>query len=956
MKSVIVGYVSIRTGKRGSVLNKDVWTFFDKYVPKYFKNTDILLFNNDTLNNLGSDSVIEKLNSYDNIILCGREPLKVLGLEDAYLDLNNTKNEIVVDSEDEDEENNAVDPDDEDSESSDEDDEEKELDQEAKTNKKDSRIDSMRYYGLLNSNEKLKFKKIHVVYSLMYYISKDRINVFYFDILNRTDSNEFIPAMVNVNPKFHHISELRRVFDEQWTHEDDLGFDYESRGFPYDHNFRLLGFSLSNDKYQAYFYFSRDDQKYLKEMIDYSEDLKYVLKDRADKLWAFNNKFENNATHHALNERVFYQDTRVFTQMMKTRGGLKFSANLFLNIPMWNDEINVFMKNYKLFVKWMQTVKVVLNTDTFVDVSSEVIEESEGDLSLINAVYNFNYDEAFEYNMIYDKSTKTLTIKKLSSSECFRNNAPLFFKTVMELIRNGDEVFSFFFNHKDQYVEGNFNLLELLNGYFNEYNEWQVTPIGGMGYYCILDGYYTLKLKEMLYDTNFHGVRDGYQFYISQTNHASLIESNGVHLNLERFNEWQDWVLKEIDIHAKWIALFPAVKDEVVKSLYQRTYTNNLKVQFTEYMSLYMKTKRGFDKLLNFLVNFDSKDIKAINKSKNSKMYENRQKINSLAQEGTKLTKAQYKKQLQVGFSTDETILYELLDLTNKKIIVGLEGFEEDQRLEMFIDHFMKKHKEYSDLAIEANSLEAEEERYIKRVEESNYDKLNDLLGFSSNKDSVRQLFSRILVQGDYGLTILRIIFIRTLSTTTFTDVDRVKKMSLEELMKFLNDFVNAKIINENVKAVQSSLLTAKKFVDRISTGEKFDRDTLRVAAQGYHQYIGRNEENYNKFTNTLNYENSDDYMKFIYHFQLMKRCIKSISTLIKGSLGKGSTVRTSSPTSLVKDPNGTNLLYRTAYWQNDKDTLRWSSAWHTIPPENDFSLCYTPREDNKLFFHMDRA
>lgn len=37
-------------------------------------------------------------------------------------------------------------------------------------------------------------------------------------------------------------------------------------------------------------------------------------------------------------------------------------------------------------------------------------------------------------------------------------------------------------------------------------------------------------------------------------------------------------------------------------------------------------------------------------------------------------------------------------------------------------------------------------------------------------------------------------------------------------------------------------------------------------------------------------------------------------------------------------------------------NTLRWSSAIHTVPSTLDYSLCYTPREDGKLFLSMDLA
>lgn len=123
MSTVLIGYVNIRPGKGGKLVNQDVWKYFEKYVPAHFDDVTLMLFNPQTLPNL--EGMIEELNKYDNIIVTGREPLKYLGLEDAEIDrhsqFNNDSEEIISDEssdeeeviEDEDDEEDSEDDDDE---------------------------------------------------------------------------------------------------------------------------------------------------------------------------------------------------------------------------------------------------------------------------------------------------------------------------------------------------------------------------------------------------------------------------------------------------------------------------------------------------------------------------------------------------------------------------------------------------------------------------------------------------------------------------------------------------------------------------------------------------------------------------------------------------------------------------------------------------------------------------
>lgn len=196
---------------------------------------------------------------------------------------------------------------------------------------------------------------IHVLNSPNYYIYQNSPTTLKFQLLNILGYNN-PPRLLNEEElpyHYHHISDLSRIVRDHYSNiqslemDLDTGFDFETRGFPIeDSNFRVLGFSLANDRYRAYFYFSKFDEEYKIELERYGKDLAEVCRINQDKLWVFNNNFENNVMYHLFNERFFFQDVRVLTYLLKTRGSLKFSANLFLNVPLWTETIHEYMDNY----------------------------------------------------------------------------------------------------------------------------------------------------------------------------------------------------------------------------------------------------------------------------------------------------------------------------------------------------------------------------------------------------------------------------------------------------------------------------------------------------------------------------------------------------------------------------------------------------------------------------------
>lgn len=945
-KYALIGHVSIKTGRNGKPLNKDIWQYFQNFVPAHFDNVELMLFNNETLPNLAN--MIDRLNTFDGIIVAGREPLKYLDLDHADPDEDVIDPDADSDEDDESPEEAPIV-----NKSNDDDDDDGDIsvvpDNDDITDKK-SRIDELRYHGIVNNNPKLKFSKINVIYSLIYYISKDLINVFRFDVMNRTGTNNLVPPIMKpVDPHYHHISELDSILSSKWTIDEEHGFDFESRGFPFEPRFRLLGFSLSNENYQAYFYFSRDDEKYNYEVSKYADTLHRIFSKHQDKFWAYNNKFENNAALDVLDKRYFFQDARVFTQILKTRGTLKFSANLFLGVPLWNEGINEFMTHYKSFKKWVDEYKKVNWTKTYelakIDIQSSTIQKMLDDSkskSLIALIDHelISVSDRLELKIIEDeKAGDKLVVSHVDRSSDLLSDPIRFITEFTDNISSSkpDSFFRFFSNYTDR-LEGKFKISSLIKYYLDNMNEWQSCGIGDMGYYCILDAYYTYMLKVMIYDTNYQKVKDGYKYYITQTNFASLLESSKVHVDRDRFLDWSEWAYKNRLMHAREVARSPLVIKNYVLSMYNRRTAAKMKTLIESVIKSFNGNKRVILDEIGFINRYHNSpdSIKELYFTGLNKRAENLKLVKDAIDEGKKLTKTAKDKLLMTGMSADQKHVIKFLDHLNKKYKIGFVDTvtDKNQIVECLIE-FIKLIYDRAESSLDI-SYENVESDYLKMVDDPNttYHDIDKVLEFSTTKSSSRLRMVKSVLPDDHVITVLQFMFVNRLKSTTI-DHSEFSKMDSQQFSSWISNAIteyhNSKRRTRTQELLMSELNLAKRGLEKITSGKKLGKHALRAIKQAYDFKYGER--------NTL--EEYPDFIQLNYHLQMLKRHLKSISSVVEGSLGGGSFIKSdkgyvprgpkATRESIMNMSEDEQLFYKTTYWNNDKDTLRWSSAIHCL-------------------------
>lgn len=1011
MKIAMIGFVDIKLGKHNKVVNEDIWKYFSNYMKHKFPEVDFLLFNRETLP--GLVNLTDKLNEYDKIIVCGKEPLKYIVASDKVeetapieADLEFAEQLAIGDeSESDDDENSDEveieeveevpqppvidDPEEEDESdplerknSDDDDDDTPEIpkgsdieddfvDFSTKTNL-NSKVEDLRYFGIENLNSKLKHKRVDVMFSLMYYIAKDLVNVFHFDVLNRTGTNTMVPEMKQIDAKFHKVSEVFKIFEEMYSKDEVCGFDFETRNFPFMSNFRILGFSIVSNNYQAYFYFSRDDEKYALEFEEVKVPLLKLFKDNAKRLIAFNNKFENNVVLHTLRKRVFFEDARIYVQILKTRGSLKFSANLFLGVPIWNETIFTFMNHYKAFVVWMNKFRKVYESHVYdleqSCIEREVVQEwiTDSDVGMITKHFPqvlVNQGENVSLKIVANGDKKNpghnIVIEKYYDQNDLIEDPYLFMDVYFDAINDGKpiECLKYFSTYVDERVEGKFKLTNLLNYYKNNYNEWQCCGIGDMGYYCILDSYYTLKLKECLYDINYQGISNAYPYYLSQSHLAGMLEANKMHVDPERFEIWKTWNYKERLRLARVIAVYPPLVDNIMEAKLGKTRLTMLNAEIVTIVKGYAKTKSVVARFVAFIKNFNPEIFTEKHVEHLAKLTETKKELVKFKAEnpGKKMTKTAMNKILHKGFNDYDKSIVFFKNLINTKIkITVLDSCSTQEEVAQIVSEICLGIKEKA-TALVNEKLNPDEFRndYLKLINDPNttYDQIDKILEFGSSKNTSRQKFIKNAAFPEYAkLCLMKTQLTDRLKLSQNKATSLIEEALPEDLPELIKTIMTGQheskfndwTIKDFVKCAQG----ASGYINKIASGDKFGKMQMR--------YIKAAWEKANQKYKTI--EEYPEFMQFIYHIQLIKRLNKSISTLIKGTLGGGAFIRSKDPMIPIEDPEGEYYFFKTTYWNNDKDTLRWSSAYHTVPSHSDYNACLTGRGPNRLFLHKDLA
>jgi hypothetical protein len=873
MKSVLIGYVNIKPGKNGKLMNKDVWTYFDSYVKTHFSgDLDIMLFNNETLPNLSKDIVINRLNSYDNIIVSGREPLKYLLPES---DIDQLVSESVVESLTDQVESDSTD---------DEDDEDK-SDVEVSTGVT-STLDNLRYYGIKNTNPNLtSVSHISVIYSLMFYLSKDAINTFHFDILNRINKNPF-SYTGKVNHSYVSVDDLALSFYSNFYNSDGIGFDIESRGFPENPDFRLLGFSFSDNDKAIYYYFDRDDSKYELQLETIKPILSKILSDQ-DKFKVYNCKFENYAIKRTLGCDYYFHDTFVYPKILKTYGSLKFNANLFLNIPIWNEDIHVFMKHYKNYVSVASTTNETTNTGVLLEFSNK-------------------FPESFTY-----------------------------------------------LDNFDDEVEGKFLVDNLFNYYKNNYNEWQVVPVGLMGKYCNLDSSYTYQLFKNIYSTDFQGVKQGFKFYNNQSALASILESNGVPIDIEYFNYFKDQINNELTEAARNLLKLPNFHEELMKELvgtrirsFTITVLNNSLIDLTKKKSPLTKDLQSGCYNLITMNNDELGQLVTdyFNKVPNIKKL--------ISESGQKISKTLVKKYYKENLSLNEFSLHNLLDILNTKKYIGFLSASTQVVIDKLISYFIDLNSEVE--VFTKNKLD-EYQSIIDNF--TSYKEVEDLLNITSPLAKYREKYCKAIINfEDNKLILLKFEFFSRFRSVLQCSEELLKtnkenSKDNDYFKTMMSDIISGKDLsvygidessrNDLVELLQK----CKSIIEDHLKGEYFTKELVfrYILSWTHHKGCKLRE------ITDLNYGH-----QVAGYVIRIKQLLKIRSSVIHGKLGGEGFIK-SLKQPLVKN-SGDNVFYKVKYFDNMKYTSRWSSPRHCFLEGTKVYTTDGIREIKELYESSDKV
>lgn len=257
----------------------------------------------------------------------------------------------------------------------------------------------------------------------------------------------------------------------------DVALDVETNGENVWHqNFKLLGFSIVSN-YNSYFIIINDP-------IEGKTKLNFLKFLRKKKPWTYNCKFEISVFWKLFGIVLDLNDVYALCKINSTVGSLKENAVKFLNIQKWNNQVEVIIeKTEEIF-------------DYFVRLNDE-----------------------FLFNILKQNSSFEDIKVAISSTE--QRIAGNCWKKVIQLqeILNSET--------------------ETARALCKFPYPWEAIPIDILGIYCGLDSFYTLKLKELLYENS----KIPYPYFIKQSYLACKFEAFGICWNDDEASKLQDMYL-----------------------------------------------------------------------------------------------------------------------------------------------------------------------------------------------------------------------------------------------------------------------------------------------------------------------------------------------------------------------------------------------------------------------------
>lgn len=293
------------------------------------------------------------------------------------------------------------------------------------------------------------------------------------------NSDEINCNKLDLKYTIKHIKELPKVMDEYMQYTD-IAFDYETTGVnTFSNNLRIVGLGLSTTNTwphsAVYLHWPKD---YI--MSD-AEKAKFINFLEIKKPWTYSAKFEMNVTWNIFKKLVYLNDSFCLCKMSGRPINLKDNARFFLKID--HD--------------WEEVFKKVL--DIADDINSIKSKLKEQDLNLLLS----NYKQYIE--TINNK-------KKLLKRE----------RLLLEHI-----------DYLENLTKDSSKLQEILSQ--DIIYSVESIPIEVIGKYCCYDAYYTIQLKNKLYNKH----EKQYEIYIKQTWLAAILEAYGL--------SWNDEKAKELD-------------------------------------------------------------------------------------------------------------------------------------------------------------------------------------------------------------------------------------------------------------------------------------------------------------------------------------------------------------------------------------------------------------------------
>ena len=479
---------------------------------------------------------------------------------------------------------------------------------------------------------------------------------------------------------------------------------------------------------------------------------------------------------------------------------------------------------------------------------------------------------------------------------------------------------------------------------FNDDHNFRLAT-GIWSHNCILDSYYTIKLKEMLYDSNYDGLKNGYPYFITQSHLASMIDSNGVSINIDQYDKINKWNNESLLESARFVATYPPLVKIMMKDKIGTEKWNKVTEATVNYITS-IKSGRVLNGLKSLFCNsFDPVE-----------------KITNLVSKLIELSGTP-KRSIRGKLPDEDTKgLFDLFSILDSHKYLGILSTSVDSNDPTnLIDKFNEiKSLILSQVNIDEDKLESEYINWVNTT--TDWKAILDSIDFTSGLVSKGKKFSEVLLEDpEVRLSLLRINLMDSVNLSgefkALPSEYRARYDTNKKLLAKLDQFTSGEGLDDldrqYSQAVLNTINKGRENTDWILQGHWTDRDARwRVTQAIIWTLQDRGELPKDEFT-------KDDVdklplLKFANCLTTIKRDLKARSTLLDGKLGGNSFMNVSDPLHPIRDDSGGFKVFRHHLAINSKDTLRSSDSFHTIPPASDYTSFYTTRSKDRILVHLD--